>query len=63
MILMAKIFCTDILVMVEKGGDIIHPINLISGLRSAEDEAYQFYANMGYKNEGLIAKLYLRNEV
>ena len=38
-------------------------IDLTSGLRRAEDGSHQFYDKLGYKNEGLMAKLYLRKEV
>jgi GNAT superfamily N-acetyltransferase len=38
-------------------------IDLTSGLRRAKDGSHQFYDNLGYKNEGLMAKLYLRKEV
>ena len=38
-------------------------IDLTSGLRRVGDGAHQFYHNLGYKNEGLMAKLYLRKEI
>lgn len=38
-------------------------IDLTSGQRRANDGTHQFYANLGYKNEGLMAKLYLRKEM
>lgn len=38
-------------------------IDLTSGQRRASDGTHQFYANLGYKNEGLMAKLYLRKEM
>ncbi len=38
-------------------------IDLTSGLRRASDGSHQFYDKLGYKNEGLMAKLYLRKEV
>ncbi len=38
-------------------------IDLTSGLRRASDGSHQFYDRLGYKNEGLMAKLYLRKEV
>ena len=38
-------------------------IDLTSGLRRAEDGSHQFYDKLGYKNEGLMAKLYLRKKM
>lgn len=38
-------------------------IDLTSSLRRKSDGTHQFYDKLGYKNEGLIAKLYLRKEV
>ena len=37
-------------------------IDLTSGVRRAETGSHRFYQNLGYKNEGLMAKLYLRKE-
>lgn len=38
-------------------------IDLTSGLRRAGDGTHEFYKRLGYKNEGLMAKLYLRKEL
>ncbi len=38
-------------------------IDLTSGLRRAKDGSHEFYKNLGYQNEGLMAKLYLRKEL
>lgn len=38
-------------------------IDLTSGLRRASEGTHEFYKNLGYKNEGLMAKLYLRKEI
>ena len=38
-------------------------IYLTSGLRRANEGTHEFYKKLGYKNEGLMAKLYLRKEV
>ena len=38
-------------------------IDLTSGLRRAKDGSHEFYEALGYKNEGYMAKLYLRKEV
>ncbi|MCT4635483.1 MAG: GNAT family N-acetyltransferase [Rickettsiales bacterium] len=35
-------------------------IDLTSGLRRASEGTHEFYKKLGYKNEGLMAKLYLR---
>ncbi|MDF3047791.1 MAG: Acetyltransferase [Candidatus Midichloriaceae bacterium] len=37
-------------------------IDLVSGLRRAKDGTHEFYKSLGYKNEGHMAKLYLRKE-
>jgi len=37
-------------------------VDLTSGIRRAKDGAHQFYNGLGYKNEGLMAKAYLRKE-
>ncbi len=38
-------------------------IDLTSGLRRAQDGSLHFYNQLGYKNEGPMAKLYLRKEL
>jgi ribosomal protein S18 acetylase RimI-like enzyme len=38
-------------------------IDLASGLRRASEGTHEFYKKLGYKNEGLMAKLYLRKEI
>lgn len=38
-------------------------IDLTSGLRRASEGTHEFYKKLGYKNEGLMAKLYLRKEI
>ena len=38
-------------------------IDLTSGTRRADAGSHRFYQKLGYKNEGLMAKLYLRKEV
>lgn len=38
-------------------------IDLTSGLRRAKDGSHEFYKNLGYHNDGHMAKLYLRKEV
>ena len=38
-------------------------IDLTSGLRRAGDGTHAFYKKLGYQNDGLMAKLYLRKEV
>lgn len=38
-------------------------VDLISGLRRAKDGTHNFYKNLGYQNEGLMEKIYLRKEL
>lgn len=38
-------------------------IELTTGLRRAKDGSHEFYKSIGYKNEGHMAKLYLRKEI
>lgn len=38
-------------------------IELTSGFRREKDGSHEFYKALGYRNEGLMAKLYLRKEV
>ena len=38
-------------------------IDLTSGIRRAKDGSHDFYKALGYQNEGLMAKLYLRKEI
>ena len=38
-------------------------IDLTSGIRCAKYGSHEFYKNLGYHNEGPMAKLYLRKEV
>ncbi|XVN42358.1 MAG: hypothetical protein RCG15_06990 [Candidatus Rickettsia vulgarisii] len=38
-------------------------IDLTSGLRRKEEGSHEFYKCLGYKNEGSMAKLYLRKEI
>jgi len=38
-------------------------IDLTSGLRRAKAGSHEFYKNLGYKNEGYMAMLYLRKEL
>lgn len=38
-------------------------IDLTSSLRRASEGTHEFYKKLGYKNEGLMAKLYLRKEL
>lgn len=38
-------------------------IELTSGLRRANEGTHEFYKKLGYKNEGPMAKLYLRKEI
>lgn len=38
-------------------------VELTSGLRRAVDGSHEFYERLGYKNEGRMAKLYLRKEL
>ncbi len=38
-------------------------VDLTSGLRRAADGSHKFYERIGYKNEGPMAKLYLRKEL
>lgn len=38
-------------------------LDLTSGLRRAPEGAHEFYKKLGYKNEGRMAKLYLRKEL
>lgn len=38
-------------------------IDLTSGLRREKDGTHEFYKNLGYQNEGFMAKLYLRKEI
>ena len=50
---------------VENIAKILSPciIDLTSGLRRAKDGSHEFYKALGYKNDGPMAKLYLRKEV
>lgn len=38
-------------------------IDLTSGMRRANEGTHEFYKKLGYKNEGLMAKLYLRKDI
>lgn len=38
-------------------------VDLVSGVRRAKDGTHDFYKNLGYQNEGHMAKLYLRKEI
>lgn len=38
-------------------------IGLTSGMRRANEGTHEFYKKLGYKNEGAMAKLYLRKEI
>jgi GNAT superfamily N-acetyltransferase len=38
-------------------------IDLTSGVRRAKDGSHEFYKNLGYQNEGHMAKLYFRKEL
>lgn len=38
-------------------------IDLTSGIRRAKDGSHDFYKNLGYQNEGHMAKLYFRKEL
>lgn len=38
-------------------------VDLTSGLRRAKDGSHDFYKSLGYKNDGPMAKLYLRKEL
>lgn len=38
-------------------------VDLTSGKRREKDGSHEFYKRIGYKNEGLMAKLYLRKEL
>ena len=38
-------------------------IDLTSGIRRAKEGTHEFYKKLGYKNEGHMAKLYLRKEL
>jgi len=38
-------------------------IDLTSGVRRAEDGTHDFYKAIGYKNEGPMAKIYLRKDI
>jgi len=38
-------------------------IDLTSGLRRVQDGTHEFYKRIGYKNEGPMAKFYLRKEL
>jgi len=38
-------------------------VDLTSGLRRAKTGSHEFYKNLVYKNEGYMAKLYLRKEL
>lgn len=38
-------------------------LDLTSGLRRESDGSHEFYNRLGYKNEGPMAKLYLRKEL
>ncbi len=38
-------------------------IDLTSGLRREKDGTHEFYKKLGYKNEGYMAKLYLRKKL
>lgn len=38
-------------------------IDLTSGLRRAKDGTHEFYKRLGYNNEGLMAKIYLRKDL
>jgi hypothetical protein len=38
-------------------------IDLTSGLRRASKWTHELYKKLDYKNEGFIAKLYLRKEI
>lgn len=38
-------------------------IDLTSGMRRANEGSHEFYKKLGYKNEGFMAKLYLRKEI
>lgn len=38
-------------------------IDLTSGVRREKDGSHEFYKSLGYKNEGPMAKLYLRKEI
>lgn len=38
-------------------------IDLCSGKRREKDGSHQFYNSLGYKNEGYMAKLYLKKEI
>jgi GNAT superfamily N-acetyltransferase len=38
-------------------------VDLTSGLRRASDGSHEFYNKLGYRNEGYMAKLYLRKEL
>ena len=37
-------------------------VDLTSGLRRAKDGSHEFYKNLGYQNNGPMAKLYLRKD-
>jgi len=37
-------------------------VDLTSGLRREKDGSHEFYKKLGYRNEGIMAKLYLRKE-
>jgi ribosomal protein S18 acetylase RimI-like enzyme len=38
-------------------------IDLVSGVRRAKDGTHAFYENLGYHNQGPLAKLYFRKEI
>jgi ribosomal protein S18 acetylase RimI-like enzyme len=37
-------------------------VDLTSGVRRASEGIHEFYKNLGYKNDGFMAKLYLKKE-
>ena len=45
----------------KQSGSVI--IDLCSGLRRAKDGTHEFYKSLGYRNEGPMAKFYLRKEI
>ncbi|MEI8295352.1 MAG: GNAT family N-acetyltransferase [Alphaproteobacteria bacterium] len=55
----------QLMTFVEDYAKGFHPciIDLTSGLRRAKDGSHEFYKALGYHNEGLMAKLYLRKEL
>lgn len=61
----AKVFGKKLMFFIEERAHNSSPaiIDLTSGLRRSKDGSHDFYKRLGYQNDGLMAKLYLRKEI